>query len=121
LAGLAKVLALRGDRARAKELYAQSVQRAGANRRPIRRAALAFLQWIDGEVDAAKETVAPCRARTKGGPTASDDGARERGACLFVAGVIDPSEAEAIAQELDALAAEAMPTRPAYGAPAALA
>jgi hypothetical protein len=121
LAGLAKVLALRGDRARAKQLYQQSIERAGTARRPIRRAALALLQWIDGETELARQTVAPCRAATKAGPTASEAGARERGACLFVAGVIDPAQADAVAQELDALAAEAMPTRPAYGAPAALA
>jgi serine/threonine protein kinase len=121
LAGLAKVLALRGDRARAKELYQQSIERAGTNRRPIRRAALALLQWIDGETDAAKQTVLPCRAATKGGPVASDASARERGACLFVAGVVDPAQAEPIAQELDALAHEAVPTKPAYGSPSSLA
>ena len=115
LAGLAKVLALSGDHARAKQLYQQSIDRAGESRRPIRRAALGFLQWIDGDVDAAKATVAPCRS---GG---SDGGARERGACLFVAGVIEPAQAEAIAKELDGLAAEAVPTRPAYGAPDSLA
>lgn len=118
-AGLAKVLALRGDRARAKQLYQQSLDRAGASRRPIRRAALALLQWIDGDTDAAKQTVAPCRA-TAGSPT-GDATARERGACLFVAGIIDPTQAEPIAKELDALAAEATPTKPAYGAPASLA
>jgi tetratricopeptide (TPR) repeat protein len=120
LAGLAKVLALRGDRARAKQLYLQSIERAGASRRPIRRAALALLQWIDGETDAAKQTVAPCRA-TRAGPTASDAAARERGACLFVAGVIDPTQGDTIAADLDALAGEAMPTKPAYGAPSSLA
>jgi tetratricopeptide (TPR) repeat protein len=124
LAGRAKVLALSGDHARAKQLYQQSIDRAGASRRPIRRAALAFLQWIDGEVDAAKDTVAPCLPSPpdqKAGPAPSDAGARERGACLFVAGVIDPAHAEDIATQLDALAADATPTRPAYGAPAALA
>jgi tetratricopeptide (TPR) repeat protein len=121
LAGLAKVLALRGDRARAKELYQQSLERAGASRRPIRRAALALLQWIDGETDAAKQTVAPCRAAMKAGPVASDGSARERGACLFMAGVIDPTQADAFAAELDTLAGEAMPTKPAYGAPSSLA
>jgi hypothetical protein len=112
-AGLAKVLALRGDHARAKQLYQQSIDRAGASRRPIRRAALAFLQWIDGEVDAATETVAPCLRSPpdqKAGPAPSD-----------VAGVIDPAHADEIATQLDALAADATPTRPAYGAPAALA
>ncbi|NVB83691.1 MAG: protein kinase, partial [Kofleriaceae bacterium] len=115
LAGLGKVLALSGNRARAKELYARSLERAGATRRPIRRAALAFLQWIDGELDAAKQTIAPCL------PGGTDSTARERGACLFVAGVIDPAHAEDIATQLDALAAEATPTLPAYGNPASLA
>ncbi len=114
LAGLAKVLALSGDRVRAKELYQRSLERAGATRRPIRRAALALLQWMDGELDAANATVAPCLS---GGEAA----ARERGACLFVAGVLEPSRAAEIASQLDALAAEATPVRPAYGAPMSLA
>jgi hypothetical protein len=115
LAGLAKVLALQGDHARAKELYQQSLDRAGPARRPLRRAALAFLQWIDGDAATAEATVAPCL------PGGADAEARERGACLWVAGVIDPAHAEEIAQQLDALAAEAVPTKPAYGYPASLA
>ena len=111
LAGLAKVLALAGDRARARELYQRSLDRAGPTRRPLRRAALALLQWSDGDPAAALATVAPC----------STDAARERGACLFVAGLIDPTRAEEIAQQLDALAASSTPTRPAYGAPRSLA
>jgi serine/threonine protein kinase len=114
LAGLAKVHALRGDRGRAKELYQQSIERAGISRRPIRRAALAMLQWADGEVEAAKETVQPCL-------NGSDAAARERGQCLFVAGVVDQEHAEDIAAKLDALAAEATPTRPSYGFPRSLA
>ncbi|HUS28114.1 MAG TPA: protein kinase [Kofleriaceae bacterium] len=114
LAGLAKVHALRGERAKAKELYQQSLERAGAARRPIRRAALAVLQWADGELDAAKETVKPCLS---GG----DATARERGQCLFVAGIIEPERAEAIATKLDELAAESTPTRPSYGFPRSLA
>lgn len=109
LAGLAKVLALKGDHAGAKQYYAQSLERAGTTRRPIRRAALGLLQYIDGEVDAAKATVAPCLTDT----------ARERGACLWVAGMIEPTEQ--IAAQLDALAADATPTKPAYGFPASLA
>ncbi len=115
LAGLGKVLALSGDRARAKELYARSLERAGSTRRPIRRAALAFLQWIDGDTEAAKQTVAPCL------PGGGDAAVRERGACLFVAGIVEPSRAEEIAQQLDALAAASTPTMPAYGSPASLA
>jgi tetratricopeptide (TPR) repeat protein len=115
LAGLAKVLALAGDHARAKELYRRSLERAGPARRPLRRAALGFLQWIDGESALARETVAPCL------PGGSDAAARERGACLFVAGVIDPEQAEEVAAEIDRLASEAGPTNPAYGSPGSLA
>ena len=85
------------------------------NEETIRRAALGFLQWIDGETDAAKATVAPCL------PGGADAGARERGACLWAAGIIDPGHAEEIAKQLDALAAEATETQPAYGDPASLA
>ena len=115
LAGLAKVVALAGDRARAKELYQRSLDRAGPARRPLRRAALGLLQWIDGDAATATATIAPCLA---GG---ADSTVRERGACLFVAGVIDPAQAEAIAAQLDALAAQATFARPAYGAPRTLA
>lgn len=113
LAGLAKVLALKGDHARAKDLYAQSLAKAGPPRRPLRRAALAFLQWIDGDATAAKQTVAPCL------PGGADATAHERGPCLFVAGVLDPSGPAAA--QLDALAAEATDLQPAYGDPAELA
>ncbi|MDB4956618.1 MAG: hypothetical protein JWO36_4187, partial [Myxococcales bacterium] len=115
LAGLAKVLALQGDHKRARELYQRSLDRAGPARRPMRRAALAFLQWIDGDTEAAIRTVAPC---LHGG---SDSAARERGACLFVAGVVDYSHAEEAAKDLDALAAEATDLQLAYGAPVSLA
>ncbi len=114
LAGLGKVAALAGDRARARELYQRSLDRAGAGRRPLRRAALALLQWIDGD-PAAKATVAPCLA---GGAEAQ---APERGACLFVAGVVEPARAGELAAELEALAEAATEARPAYGAPGALA
>jgi serine/threonine protein kinase len=124
LAGLAKVLALQAFAAtphdealfaRSLELYQQSVDRAGPSRRPLRRAALGFLQWIHGDVAAAKATVAPCLT---GGADAS---ARERGMCLFVAGVIDPAHADPIAGQLDELASQAQPTRPSYGSPTSLA
>jgi tetratricopeptide (TPR) repeat protein len=113
LAGLAKVLALKGDHARAKELYAQSLAKAGPSRRPLRRAALGFLQWIDGETEAARATVAPCL------PGGADASAHERGACLWVAGIIDPSGPAAA--QLDTLAAEADEQHPAYGNPTELA
>ncbi len=114
LAGLAKVRALAGDRARARELYQRSLDKAGPARRPLRRAALAFLEWIDGDTEAAQATVAPCLS-------GDDAGARERGPCLFVAGVIDPAHADVIAQALDLLASQATGTNPAYGAPDSLA
>jgi hypothetical protein len=115
LAGLAKVLALQGDRAHAEELYRRSIEKAGPSRRPIRRAALAFLLWMDGDVAGAQAVVAPCL------PGGDDAAAPERGACLFVAGVLDPAHADDIARQLDALAAAATPAHPAYGAPASLA
>jgi Flp pilus assembly protein TadD len=115
LAGLAKVLALKGDHAKAKELYARSLEKAGPSRRPVRRAALGFLQWIDGETDAARATVAPCL------PGGADATARERGACLWAAALIEPAHAEDIAAQLDALDAQATDLVPAYGSPAALA
>ncbi len=122
LAGLAKVLALSGDRVRAKDYYRRSLDKAGPSRRPVRRAALALLQFMDGDVDGAKATVAPCLFRSRqADPARNDGGARERGTCLFVAGLVDPGSANAIADQLDALAAEATELRPAYGAPGSLA
>ena len=124
LAGLAKVLALKSlakaprDEAafaRAIALYQQSLDRAGPARRPLRRAALGFLQWIHGDTAAAIATVATCL------PGGADSGAPERGTCLFVAGIVDPGHSDAIAAELDELAAQATPTHPAYGAPSSLA
>jgi hypothetical protein len=41
--------------------------------------------------------------------------------CLFVAGVIDPANAEARGADLDQLAGEAVATKPAYGNPTSLA
>lgn len=113
LAGLAKVYALKGDHAKAKELYARSLDKAGTSRRPVRRAALAFLQFIDGDAATAKETVAPCL------PGGADASAHERGPCLFVAGLVDPTGPAAA--QLDALAAEATDLHLAYGNPASLA
>ncbi|MFT3695027.1 MAG: protein kinase [Kofleriaceae bacterium] len=115
LAGLGKVLAIQAmstDRnlARAIDQYKQSLDRAGASRRPIRRAALGYLQWIAGDA-AAADTVKPCLSGTE----------PERGMCLFVAGVITPAVAEQAATQLDALAQAATPTKPAYGSPASLA
>ncbi len=115
LAGLAKVLAMEGEYPRAIELYKQSVARARPARKPIRRAALGWLQWITGDATSANATLAPC---LRGG---EDAAVPERGMCLFIAGVVDPAKAELVAKELDGLAAAATPTQPAYGAPASLA
>jgi serine/threonine protein kinase/Tfp pilus assembly protein PilF len=114
LAGLGKVLALAGQRDRAIELYRQSLSRAGASRRPIRRAALAMLQLTAGDIAGAKETTAPCLQ-------GADAAARERGVCLFAAGIADSANTETIAQALDALDVSATAPQPAYGAPASLA
>ena len=124
LAGLAKVLALQAmaitppDRAgldRAIDLYKKSLDRAGPTRRPIRRAALGFLQFIEGDVAAAAATTKPCL------PGGEDAAAYERAMCLFVAGVVAPDQTVLAAQELRTLDAEATPLKPPYGAPASLA
>jgi serine/threonine protein kinase len=112
LAGLAKVLAIKGYLARGWAVYCHGVARARPGRRPIRRAALAWLQWITGD-PAASTTVAPCFAEEAVIP--------ERAMCLFVAGVVDATKIDAAVSELDQLAAAATATKPAYGAPASLA
>ncbi len=113
LAGLGKVLALSGDRARAKDLYQRSLDRAGPSRRPMRRAALALLQWADGEREPAIRTIDPCL------PGGADSSARERGACLFVAGVMGHRRDEALAQ-LDVLHPDSDDEPPPYGSPISL-
>jgi hypothetical protein len=60
----------------------------------------------------------PDRARDVAG---TDAEARERGACLFVAGALDPVLTATAAAELDRLAAAANDLVPAYGAPDRLA
>jgi serine/threonine protein kinase/Tfp pilus assembly protein PilF len=115
LAGLGKVFALKGDFARAKELYRKSMERARDARRPIRRAALALLLWMDGDSTTAASIVAPCLS---GGADAT---IRQRGACLFVAGLINRDTAESIAQQLEELASDSTPAAPAYGDPQVLA
>jgi tetratricopeptide (TPR) repeat protein len=114
LAGLGKVVALRGEPAAAIPLYEQSLALAPPARRPVRRAALALLQWLAGDDAAAAATVAPCL-------TGADAAAPERGLCLWAAAVLDPTRADELAAALDGLATAATPTRPAYGDPAALA
>ncbi len=115
LAGLGKVYALQGDLVRARDMYRKSMVRARDARRPIRRAALALLQWMDGDAAGAAITVAPC---LRGG---EDSGIRQRAACLFVAGLINRSNAEAMAQQLEELAHDATIAQPAYGDPRVLA
>lgn len=118
LAGLAKVRALRGELGLARALYAESLAMAPAPRRPLRRAALGLLAWMEGDPEAALAAVAPCL------PGGADDAVATRAACLWVTGVVappaDPRVDEA-RRQLEALAAAATPTRPAYGDPAALA
>ena len=118
LAGLAKVRALRGELDVARQLYAESLAMAPPARRPLRRAALALLAWMQGDAATADAAVAPCL------PGGADAGVPQRAACLAVAGLIaasDDPRVDAVATELDALAAAATPTRPAYGNPSALA
>ena len=114
LAGLAKVRALRHEPELAIALYSESLAMAPPSRRPLRRAALALLQWMQGDT-AAATTVAPCL------PGGADAAIHTRAACLFVAAVvlppIDPRVEEA-QRQLEALAAAATPTQPAYGDPA---
>ncbi|HUQ08580.1 MAG TPA: serine/threonine-protein kinase [Kofleriaceae bacterium] len=118
LAGLAKVRALRDELPQARELYAESLAMAPPARRPLRRAALGMLAWMANDQAAADAAVAPCL------PGGADAAIHTRAACLFVAAAIapdgDPRIATALA-ELEAMAAAATPTRPAYGAPASLA
>jgi tetratricopeptide (TPR) repeat protein/predicted Ser/Thr protein kinase len=115
VAGLAKVRALRGELAEARRLYRKATAMAPAERRPLRRAAFAYLAWIEGDDAEARREIAVCL------PGGEDDAIWQRGPCLWVAGVIWPEKtAEAIA-ELDALAAAATSLRPAYGIPGHLA
>ena len=115
LAGLGKVEALRGNLAAARGNYERSLARAEAPRRPLRRAALGVLWLVDGDRQRAAAAVAPC---LDGG---EDAGARERGACLFVAGLAEPVRIPALVLALERLASLATPAAPAYGDPHALA
>ena len=105
--GLAKVLALKGDRARARELYQRSLDRAGPSRRPLRRAALGFLQWIDGDAAAAKRhrRAVPHRRRRRDRPRARRLPVRRRRRR-------SRARSQPAAQQLDALAAEATDAAP---------
>jgi serine/threonine protein kinase len=115
LAGLGKLYAIKGDLPKAIDLYRQSMQRAGDSRRPVRRAALGLLQWMTGDVEGARATVGPCL------PGGADAAIPQRGACLFVAGALDPAQTEVAARALDDLEATASNLHPAYGRPASLA
>jgi tetratricopeptide (TPR) repeat protein len=118
LAGLAKVHALRGELDQAIALYTESLSLAPPARRPLRRAALGLLHYMTGHADLAEASVLPCL------PGGADAAIHTRAACLFVAAVVlppsHPRAADALTQ-LDALAAAATATHPAYGDPASLA
>ena len=118
LAGLAKVRALRNEPELAIPLYVESLAMAPPPRRPLRRAALALLQWMKGDGAAAEATVAPCL------PGGADAALSTRAACLLVAAVVLPAgdpRIDVARAQLEALDAAATPTLPAYGNPAALA
>lgn len=115
VAGLAKVHAYRGELAEARVLYRKSAAMAPESRRPIRRAALAYLAWIEGDDDEARREVTECL------PGGDDAEIWERGPCLWVAGVVWPDKSEAAITELEALAAAGTPLRPPYGFPVKLA
>lgn len=118
LAGLGKVRALRGELDLARGLYAESLATAPPARRPLRRAALALLAWIQGDAAAAEAAIAPCL------PGGLDAAVPQRAACLAIAALIaapDDPRTEVVLRELEALAAAATPTRPPYGNPASLA
>ena len=72
LAGLGKIYALSGDLARATALYRESMARAGDARRPIRRAALGLLLWMQGDAPGAREArrAVPAGRRRRRGPRA---------------------------------------------------
>lgn len=114
LAGLGKVYALKGELARARDFYQRSMERARDARRPLRRAALALLQWMQHDDASARATVQPCL------PGGADAQIRQRAACLFVAGIVAPESAGAMAQELTTLAQQGTPQAPAYGDPQVL-
>ena len=115
VAGLAKVHALRGELDQARALYRKSAAMAPDSRRPLRRAALAYLAWAAGDDDEARREVAACL------PGGDDDGIWERGPCLWVAGVVWPDRIDVAIAELDKLAAAGSPLRPPYGFPKNLA
>ena len=111
LAGLAKVHAYRGELSRARDLYARSMALARDARRPLRRAALALMHLQLEDTVAAREVTRPCL------PGGTDDAIRERGPCLFVAGLADEAALPAAITELEALARAGTPQSPPYGEP----
>jgi len=115
LAGLGKVQALAGDFAGARDSYLIAIVRAGDRRRVLRRAALGMLWLVDGDAARAREAVAPCL------PGGTDATIPTRGACLFVAGLAEPSRIPQLVQDLEALAAAGTLQSPVYGSPASLA
>jgi tetratricopeptide (TPR) repeat protein len=115
LAGLAKVHAYRGDLDEARAYYEKSMKRAGDARRPLRRAALALLHYIDGNDAEAVELVSECL------PDGEDALIGTRGACLWVAGIVSPENIDPALLQLDALSSRGTLLKPAYGFPGNLA
>ncbi len=111
LAGLAKVHAYRGEFRRARELYEKAVLLAPPHRRPLRRAALGLLYYLDEQMDAARAAVEPCL------PNGVDSAIAERAPCLWVAGVISPERIPEILVELERLEAAGTDITPPYGFP----
>jgi tetratricopeptide (TPR) repeat protein len=115
LAGLGKVHARRGEFGPARDAYRRSLERAPPARRPLRRAALALIEWQRRDEAAAVTAVAPCF------PGGEDAAIAERGPCLFVGALLDDARVPAALAELAALDAAGTPLHPAYGFPEALA
>jgi tetratricopeptide (TPR) repeat protein len=115
IAGLAKVHAYRGELKEARKLYRRSAAMAGDSRRPIRNAALAMLHLVEGETDQAAAAVAECL------PGGDDDSIKQRGPCLFAAGLASPDRIDDIIAELEKLAGAGTALDPPYGFPLALA
>jgi tetratricopeptide (TPR) repeat protein len=105
-AGLGKVQALRGELADAAVSYERSLRIAGDERRALRRAALAWVQWLGGRAGEAQETLAP------GLPGGAEAAAPEAAAVALVAGLCEPARIPALCAALDALAASARKRAP---------
>jgi tetratricopeptide (TPR) repeat protein len=114
LAGLGKVLALRGQLALAGERYRASIASAPPWRRPLRRAALGAIDIMEGRVDDARAVTAPCMP---GGAEAAE---RTAAVCVAIAALADVSLTDVAVATLERLALAPPPEVP-YGEPAKLA